>query len=98
MTKEKQKSKKKKKSFKFQDGEFTEASAAGDFSVPDSCCKTEKTGCGNTIHPSNIHYTVKKSGYDVIYFKEKINFYIKDQKNSLIFVIFMEYKNLKCSF
>ncbi len=45
--------------FILQDGEFTEASAAGNFSVPDSCCKTEKPGCGSTIHPSNIHYTVR---------------------------------------
>ncbi|CAL8071750.1 unnamed protein product [Orchesella dallaii] len=30
---------------------------AGTNKVPDSCCKTEGTGCGVRDHPSNIYYT-----------------------------------------
>ncbi len=42
-----------------QDGVFSEATIAeGNFSVPDSCCKSEAAGCGAKIHPSNIYYTV----------------------------------------
>lgn len=41
-----------------KDGVFSEATIAeGNFSVPDSCCKSEAAGCGAKIHPSNIYYT-----------------------------------------